>query len=665
MKEEFVHCLRVQFYPGHYEEERIESIANFCLQYGFKNIMLFINSEEYHRGHMTIEEAKPWVATMKRAKQYFVERGLTVSLNPWIEIGHLARGRTLKPGQNFTTMVDYNGKKDSLVACPLCENWRRYYFSFYRYLLTELEPDTVWVEDDFRLHNHGDLAYGGCFCDLHMEKFNEQLGTHYTREEFTDRLFRKNPSRRVRKAWLDVNRACMVDLAGKIGEVVAEASPGTRVGLMSSAADAHAMEGRDWHGIFGGLSPRKAAYSRLHLPCYEEFSAKRYYHLFQQVPYVCRAFLPKDAIVYPEIECDSFNTYAKEPTFMRFQIESAIPLCIKGMTYDICDFVGNGANESFGYGTKIKEITPYLNGVLNLHPDFDSAEGVILPVDEKTVYHRGAEITRFDDLWPDEFRFGAYLATVGMNTKVSVKKRFVNRTVALAEGNVYNFSDAQLRALFRDNRVILEGGAAKVLIDRGLGDLISARTYTEYKRETGIYSFEEIAGDKVINGVHGYRADADRVGDYVSVAYENGTVRSYVCNPVGERVGTGIFDGGNFLVLPYRMNAIRDEHYNDLRTTLLKDWLRGGQSPLVLTNHAGVYAYLFRQNKRYVLMTVNSTEEDFDTTDLELIGIDVSKIRRIDRKTGKIVRTAFEREGRCLRIKNKNEHLSTNTFLLN
>ena len=96
VKKEFLNCLRVQIVPNRYENERIENIANFCVNYGFKNVMLFINAEEYNVGHMTIEEAKPWVATMKRAKQVFVERGLSVSLNPWIEIGHLDRERPLK-----------------------------------------------------------------------------------------------------------------------------------------------------------------------------------------------------------------------------------------------------------------------------------------------------------------------------------------------------------------------------------------------------------------------------------------------------------------------------------------------------------------------------------------------------------------------------------------
>lgn len=92
----FLNCLRIQVVPGYYEEQRIRSIVDFCKKYAFDNVMLFINSEEYCVGHMTKEEAKPWLQTMKRVKAALAEEQISVSLNPWIEMGHLDRGRKLR-----------------------------------------------------------------------------------------------------------------------------------------------------------------------------------------------------------------------------------------------------------------------------------------------------------------------------------------------------------------------------------------------------------------------------------------------------------------------------------------------------------------------------------------------------------------------------------------
>ena len=666
MRKKFLHCLRIQFYPNHYEDERIQEVVDYCVEYGFDNVMLFINAEEYNVGHMTIEEAKPWVKTMKKAKAALQEKGISVSLNPWIEIGHLDRCRPLKEGQNFTTMMDFDGNQCQMVACPLCENWKKYFFEFYRYLIKELEPDTVWVEDDFRLHNHGDLRYGGCFCDLHMQKYNARLGTKYTREEFTDRLFRKNPEKRVKKAWLDVSRECMASLAEEIGKTVAELGLGTKVGLMSSAHEQHALEGRDWYRIHKGFAANGPMINRLHLPCYDEISAKRYYWEFNRLPFHCRALLPKDTIIYPELENGSFSTFTKEAKFLQFQLESAIPLCIEGMTYDIYDFVGNGVVANFKYGEAVKEITPYLNGVLALNLQYDNLEGVILPIDEKTAYKRDKKTTNFNDLYPDESKFNAYMVSLGVTAKVSTKKKFKDKVVALGGGNAYNFTEEQLTDLFENNFVIMEGAAARILIDRGLGRLIGATGYETYMSEHNVHSYEQVKDGIEINGKKGYRVTTFwRAGNYVKINYENESgAQSFVYDYLGNKIGVGDMDGGRFFVIPYVIDGVYMEQYHDLRTTLLKRFLQKSGAELIFTNHAGVYAYLYQEKRKKVLIVVNSTEQDFDVTELELQKVGVSNIFTIDRTTGRKKRVKFEQQGDKTVIHTANKHLTTQTFLL-
>lgn len=666
MSKKFLHCLRIQFYPNHFEDDRIAEVVDFCVKYRFDNVMLFINAEEYNVGHMTIQQAKPWIATMKKAKAALTEKGITVSLNPWIEIGHLDRCRPLQDGQNFTTQVDYDGNQCEMVACPLCENWKKYFFEFYTYLLKELQPDTVWVEDDFRLHNHGDLKFGGCFCHLHMQRYNQLLGTNYTREQFTDKLFRKNPDKRVKKAWLDVNRQCMASLAEEIGKLVADLHLGTKVGLMSSRHEKHALEGRDWHRLHKGLAMGGPIINRLHLPCYNEISAKEYYLDFNQEPFHCRALLPEQTVVYPELENASFSTFSKEARFVRFQLESAIPLCIEGITYDIYDFVGNGIVDNFGYGQAIEQITPYLDGVTNLNLHYKQLDGIILPIDEKTVYKRDAEIKGFDDLYPDEAYFNAYITSLGVNCKVSTKKDFHNKVVALGGGNAYNFTTKQLQNLFENNFVLLDGGAARILIDRGLGYLFGATQYKTHVAEHDVHSYEQVADGIAVCGKYGYRATAfGKAGDYVSITYDNPQyAQSYVYDYLGNKVGVGIYNNGKCYVVPYVINKVCLEQYNNLRTTLLQRFLQGTDERLVYTNHAGVYAYLYDQSSRKVLIVVNSTEEDFSQTTLKLQNINFTSLWRIDKTSGKKRKTAYQMQDGVCTIAQPNEHLSTQTFIL-
>lgn len=664
VKKAFLNCLRVQIVPEYFEGERICNIADFCEKYGFRNVMLFINAEEYCVGHMTIEEAKPWVDTMKRAKRVLTERGISVSLNPWIEIGHLDRNRPLKPGQDFVTMVDYNGQKSQMVACPLCQNWRSYYAEFYTYLLRELEPEVMWVEDDFRIHNHAPLAYGGCFCDEHMRRYNAKLGKNYTREQFVQQLFEKGDMK-VRKAWLDVNRSAMVDLAEYLGKVVYAATGGkTKVGLMSSMHQQHATEGRDWYGIHKGLAQGGEMIDRLHLPSYQEISSKQYYYNFNLVPYIGRVFLPRQCSVLPELENGSFNTFTKEARFLQFQLESAIPLCIDGMTYDIFDFVGNGTVEATGYGQAVKQIEPYLNAVMALSLKYETLEGVVCPVDEKTVYHR-KNVKDLASLYPDENDFYAYLNAVGFTTKITKGKRFRGKTVALSGGAVYNFTDEQLENLFAQNFVIVEGGAAIALIERGLGYLIKAQSYRRYDRECEL-SYEQPSADMRINGISGYRATMFfRAGSYVQIEYcKPVRALSHVYDYQNRLVGCGDVYEQNFLLIPFVINTLLLEQFHDLRTTMLRNAVLERTTCIVSTGYAGVYAYLYRRKREDVLILVNSTVSDMERITLQVKGVDRQRVFLIDRKNGKRRKARFHMEGDQLTLNHALDSMTTCTLVL-
>ena len=208
---DFQNCLRIQITPDAYAEERIRRLVAHCKKFGYTNVMFLTTAEDFFRGHATIEEITPWVETLKSAARALRENGISVSLHHWIGIGHLDRGIGLKPGQDFTTMVDFNGKRSISVACPLDENWQKHFSELLGFLVSEIKPDCYWVEDDFRLHNHAPLEWGGCFCEKHIARFNEMLGTAYTRAEFCAKAFEKaNRRKNVKRGWIRRERRCSI-----------------------------------------------------------------------------------------------------------------------------------------------------------------------------------------------------------------------------------------------------------------------------------------------------------------------------------------------------------------------------------------------------------------------------------------------------------------------
>lgn len=629
---EFLNCLRIQIVPDYYEEQRIDAIVDFCKKYRFDNAMLFINAEEYNVGHMTKEEAKPWIETMKKAKKKLIDAGISVSLNPWMEIGHLDRGRKLKEGQDFDTQVDFNGQECEMVACPMDENWKEYFLDFYKYIIKEIEPDVVWVEDDFRLHNHGQLEYGGCFCEHHMKAFNEKLGTNYTREEFTDLLFRKNPDEKVKKAFLEVNRKCMADLAEEIGKAVHSLGLGTQIGLMSSMHTKHCMEYRDWEAVHDGFAQGGEKINRLHLPFYwEDISTKKYYYEFNKYSFVCRGYLPQGTKVLPELENGSFSKFAKDAASVRFELESSIPLEVVGMTYDIFDFVGNGPVNALGYGQEVNKIQDYMTAVMHSGYSYDNLKGITILLDEKNSYNRPIKDS-FYDMMPDQYDFGSILQGHGISAKCSKAKEFDNEILVLAAGGVYNFSDVELEKLLTNNNVILDGKAVELIIDRGLGHLVNADGYKVYISDVDIQSYEQVEDGIIVNDIPGYRASAfSRTGNYVAISYNDEVLpKSRVYDNVGSELGLGITEVNGNLIIPYEVDQFWMDQLHPLRQKLVCDYINEQNNVVAMTEQPNIFIY-FSQGEKNVVIMVNPTNDILETTRFKINNFEVSEITEIKR----------------------------------
>lgn len=662
--EPFLHCLRTQIYPDDYAFERIASIRDFCVSFGFQNVILIFNGEEHNVGHIKDEELASWIKVMKEAKEEFAKANISVSLNPWMEMGHLDRGRKLQEGQHFVTMVDRFGTQSDLVACPLSEEWREYYLHQLDYYVREIKPDVLWVEDDFRFHNHPPLDWGGCFCSLHMEEFAKRLGKRETREEFVSNLSKGKPSEE-RKAWLDASWEIIDSLAKDIGETVKKANANTHVGLMSSTPWHHAMEARDWKTLHEDLSSDGVMIDRIHMPAYRELGAKSYYFDFNRVSMVNRSFIGDDCLIFPELENSSFSLFVKDRKFLGFQLESALPLGLCGMTYNIFAHVGNGIQEEFGYGKVIQSLSPYLNEVKKLHLLPSQMKGLLFPLDEKTVYNSHEE--GFLNLVPKDFDAVGYFSSMGFSYCVSKKKRFQNEVVILSEQNAWNFKDEELLSLFEDNFVFVDGVAASILQDRGLLGLIHAKKVSFRGQGHGYDTLEMYEGEEPIDGMHHCKATSQRRnGDYYSIEYEKGVdVVSGLYGPRMNKTGEGVAIGSHFMVYPYSLEGTDNTtFFMPMRRFLFeKHLLPKIKKPFAKTKEDGVYAFLYEQGDRFVLFVTNANYCGYENLSFELYNFIPRSIKAL-LKTGEMTNVAFEKIGNRYVLPLPLEYLSTATILL-
>jgi hypothetical protein len=456
----------------------------------------------------------------------------------------------------------------------------------------------------------------------------------------------------------------MVGLAAVIGKTVEAEGLGTKVGLMSSPPASHCMEARDWTRLHDALRAGGERINRVHLPCYTERCGKEYYYDFNRVSMIVRGFLSDDVTVYPELENSAFSTFAKDGRFLGFQLESALPLVISGMTYDIYDFTANGPVEAFGYGGEIKRRRPYMQAVMDLKLKFSSLKGIVVPIDEKACYAREIK-SSWSDLYPDEFNAAGFLSASGINYRTSREKRFFGESVALFGGAADNFSSGELEKLFRDNFVLLDGGAALKLFKRGLGRLANITDARRLAPDTGRQSYEQAAEGEVINGLRDYRASAQaKCGDYADLRYGGG-VKLYSALYDHNRgyVGAGIAEGGNFAVFPYVCDALLYEQYNDLRRLLIYKILGARGGATVFTGRGGVSPYLYEDAEKYVLILVNSTVNSFGKIAFTAKNIAFKSAFRIG-ADGAVLPASLSADNGTFVIKEKFDYLSTQTLIL-
>ena len=153
--------------PGFNDAEEIPALLRYVDEADIDDVAVFANVEELNTGHMTFEEQDVYLALMRKITALLAEKGVTMSVNQWHSVMHADLRQTLRPGRTFAPWWMWRAARPKLCVCPLCGDWQKYIARLYaRY--AELEPSIVWVEDDFRLHNHEPLAWGGCFCDEHM-----------------------------------------------------------------------------------------------------------------------------------------------------------------------------------------------------------------------------------------------------------------------------------------------------------------------------------------------------------------------------------------------------------------------------------------------------------------------------------------------------------------
>jgi len=669
----FKYILRCTIEPGFHDQSRLAALLVFCQSARIDDVMFFTNCEELNDGHPTIEETEPWLRLIGQAKSLLAQIGVTTSLNPWTTLLHCDRGRRLKPGQNFTRMGDHTGRKAGAVACPICPKWREYIKEIYAYYAT-IEPEMVWVEDDFRFHNHEPLTWVGCFCDLHMARFGKRIGRKVSRKSFFKGIVRPGTPHPYRKVWLNINGHTTSELARLIEQAVHEVSPRTQIGLMSSIPSVHCAEGRDWTKLMSNLAGGTEKIDRPHLPAYVETTPGQYLWNFAGVSPYTQAVLPADTILYPEL--DNFAPvnarFSKSHRFARFQIILAATMGIKGITLNIFDMMGNGPNLEEGIQRMLSESKDFFNRITGLDFSLQNQRGINVLIDTKASYNiHTPKGESMEELYPREVFWSQLLSCLGIANVITEQSAVENGVAAVSGQYFRNISKKAVRDLFNNNVVMLDGEAAETLCQIGLGRLAGIKSTAWLEHDTGQCSYEQVVGDEKYCGITAPRISAQwAAGDALRIEY-NGPAehRTLLKDQLGRSVGPGmtIYDG-RVLIFPYgHVPDFPVPHLSPFRQTLLKAILKEiapDGYPLTFTlDNPYLPVYRYELADKLVLMVVNAALDPVDRLRIHLPGCRLNSARIIDSQTGREQRARLARDGDVYSVEGTLEALEAKVLI--
>lgn len=662
----FSYMPRVTILPGKYEEERISVLTEYCRRYRYDEVMFFINGENLNDGHIDLNLLPKYVDCIKRAKQQLAKSNIKTSLNPWNTLLGSERGCLLHDGQNFKLMVDIDGKSAKAIPCPLCENWREHFAEYYSYLVREVNPNIIWIEDDFRLHNHSPLNWGGCFCASHMELYSNYIGRKVTQQEMVSGLTKRDDSNIFRKAYYFVNRKIMNELALFIGEALRKINPLQKVALMSSDPKMHSIEGRDWCGILSGLSGNNTPIDRIHLPSYRQDSGQNYCWSMNDISLNTRALLPENTCVLPEVENAMFSPYTKSRNFTRFQIESSMCLCPQGITLDLDCFSGNGIVFEYKYGEKNAEIKNYMNAFKNLNIDFKNMCGIVIPASED-AFLRSENAPSIKEININENWWASQLASMSVAFRYRKERSYCGEVVAISGSYLRSLTDDEILRLFADNTVLIEGNCVKILFERGLNNIINAESFSECNSENGDCSFEEAAEGKKYLKIFGARTSATvTCPKFLNIKYSLSGVQTYTTmyNYKQEQVGIAECRVKNCFVLPYLCYSKHHGLHTTMREQILKEFLSyavSRKTKIIYNDNPYLSTYFFNAKDCDYLMLINFCDDDYETSTIS--GLEKYKsIERLSRISGKFKRVKFKKIGNKIILHDKIQ--ATTTCLL-
>jgi len=535
----------------------------FCKENHISHVILF-NGNHWDMGWNlpTLEEAKARVEILRPVFSRLRAAGLHTSINMWTTLGHADIGRDERSRFSWHFMVSDDGAQSRAIPCPIDPQWKAYIGQLYG-LFAQLEPEIIYIDDDFRYHNHSPVSWG-CFCPLHLEEMARRVGKRLSREELVHQILCAWPQpTEERKSWLDLCGDSILEAATIISDAVKAASPRTHMGLMCSDPNTHAAEGRRWLDMVRAFSASgNQPVLRPHYATYQE-------GVYTETPseLACmrklQPLLGGRMRLTPELENGPSTRFDKSARLTRLQIALSLFLAPPDITLDIFNFVDTRFDYDKALDQMLRDSFDYFCGICTWSAECQTERGLQILWDEHFPLHRKVVANRMAALPAPPVWEGA-MDLLGFATT------FYPDDVKLASrAFLEERSENELQALL-GGKLLLDGDAAAFLVEKGHASAIGLK---DLQPLSGAYNYERMVDGRFADKYVNQDETIARAAKYRLDPLEKAVIVSRICPPdSGDSLpGMALFEnslGGRVGIIPF--NGSR----GDLRAIGFRGWKR-------------------------------------------------------------------------------------------
>ena len=602
--------LRFQIIPDKQVASKAQDLAEFCRKHSVEEVVLFFAAEEWNNGLLSKNEEDLWFETVKKTKEILETYGITVSLNPWATVLHCDRGRSFPKDRNIKPMVSPYGETSKACASFADQGWRNYIGSQYA-RFAKLGFRVIWIEDDFRYHNHSPLTWGGGFEPEIIHRFEEKIGKATTRKEIFQNILRPGEPHPWRTKWMETWREVRLEAASMLAKAVKDSSSGkTKIGLMSSSPSAHSIEGRRWHDTFKTLTINNAVAHRPNFAGYEESPGQ--YKVFSVMKLdMQKSFRPSYCEVAPEIENFPFTAWNKSDSLTWTEMALALFHGSDALLLDIFPFSGNSVKNEPNIDKLLDSSLPGLSWISERFSKYLNSEGVGIPwkqdAAEQVHTYTGNSM---EELMIDTTATWKFL--LGYGIPASAQKQQIN---ALFGNSAWTFDEKQIQQ-FLSGGLLLDGASAQILCERGFGEYIGVTINNCVNRQDSTYSIEMVTSEKSSVPAGTY-FNINNISELRIIEPEQNAVEwSQIITPDRKRFGSAIVTYSNKLggrVVTYAAENPAQLPGSYQRQAILQNAVRflSGDKPEFPLVTGGPYLIPmnFRGRKRNVLVILNGSPD--------------------------------------------------------